>query len=67
SILMAILVFALITSSYWIFLKNDEIKKDGDMKIYKGQCFCASIHFEAKGEPLFTQYCHCNIMSLSGE
>ena len=67
---MAILVFALITSSYWIFLKNDEIKKDDDMKIYKGQCFCASIHFEAKGEPLFTQYCHCNkcrqVASASG-
>ena len=35
-------------------------KETGDQKIYKGQCHCGSIHFEAKGEPLFTQYCHCN-------
>jgi len=27
---------------------------------YKGQCYCGSIHFEVKGEPLFTQHCHCN-------
>ncbi len=28
--------------------------------IYKGQCNCGNIHFEAKGDPLFTQHCHCN-------
>lgn len=27
---------------------------------YRGQCLCGSTHFEVKGEPLFTQYCHCN-------
>ena len=26
---------------------------------YKGQCYCGSIHFEVKGDPLFTQHCHC--------
>lgn len=27
---------------------------------YHGQCKCGQIHFEARGEPYFTQYCHCN-------
>lgn len=27
---------------------------------YKGTCFCGSVTFKVKGEPLFTQYCHCN-------
>ena len=43
--------------------KDDNEREDarlGHMKIYKGQCSCGSICFESKGEPLFTQYCHCN-------
>ncbi len=43
--------------------KNGNGTEDGkseNMKIYKGQCCCGSICFEAKGEPFFTQYCHCN-------
>lgn len=35
-------------------------QKEVDEKVYKGQCYCGEIHFEAKEEPLFTQYCHCN-------
>jgi len=27
---------------------------------YKGQCHCGNIQFEVKGDPLFTQHCHCN-------
>ncbi len=27
---------------------------------YKGRCHCGSIQFETKGDPLFTQYCHCS-------
>lgn len=30
------------------------------MKIYQGQCGCGKVKFSCKGEPLFTQYCHCN-------
>lgn len=30
------------------------------MSNYHGQCCCGQTHFEAKGEPFFTQYCHCN-------
>ncbi len=35
-------------------------KAEEDETINKGQCYCGSIHFEVKGKPLFTQYCHCN-------
>jgi hypothetical protein len=56
----AILSFALIAFSYSADLKNYSVERGNDMKIYKGQCHCTSVHFEAKGEPLFTQYCHCN-------
>lgn len=45
------------------FLWNASLKAiqaEGNENSYKGQCHCGSIHFEAKGEPLFTQYCHCN-------
>lgn len=27
---------------------------------YSGQCNCGAIKFECIGDPLFTQYCHCN-------
>jgi hypothetical protein len=27
---------------------------------YQGQCSCGAVKFECDGEPLFTQYCHCN-------
>lgn len=27
---------------------------------HKGFCYCKKIQFETKGDPLFTQYCHCN-------
>lgn len=27
---------------------------------YHGQCFCGETSFTCIGEPLFTQYCHCN-------
>lgn len=27
---------------------------------YHGHCHCKKIKFICKGEPLFTQYCHCN-------
>lgn len=27
---------------------------------YEGECYCGTIHFKTEGEPLFTQYCHCN-------
>lgn len=30
------------------------------MMQYTGACFCRKIHFTLQGEPLFTQYCHCN-------
>lgn len=30
------------------------------MTEYKGACFCKAVTFRIKGEPLFTQYCHCN-------
>lgn len=30
------------------------------MSIYYGQCCCDLVEFECVGEPLFTQYCHCN-------
>lgn len=60
TIRLAILSFALIAFSYSADLKNDSERGVIDVKIYKGQCHCASIHFETKGEPLFTQYCHCN-------
>lgn len=36
---------------------------------YNGSCYCKEIKFELTGEPLFTQYCHCQkcreIASLS--
>ena len=28
--------------------------------IYKGQCFCGSVHVEASGEPAAMGYCHCS-------
>ena len=27
---------------------------------YKGVCSCGTVEFKVKGEPLFTQHCHCN-------
>src|SRR5690606_29948037 len=27
---------------------------------YKGACYCNEVQFETKGDPLFTQICHCN-------
>lgn len=30
------------------------------MAEYKGACACGIVTFQLKGEPLFTQYCHCN-------
>lgn len=27
---------------------------------YNGACACGKVKFQLKGEPLFTQYCHCN-------
>lgn len=30
------------------------------MTNYQGQCSCGKIQFTCTGEPLFTQYCHCN-------
>lgn len=30
------------------------------MAEYSGKCTCGAIHFICKGDPLFTQYCHCN-------
>jgi hypothetical protein len=30
------------------------------MMEYNGSCFCGAVEFSLKGEPLFTQYCHCN-------
>lgn len=27
---------------------------------YLGQCFCGNVKFEAQGDPIFTQHCHCN-------
>lgn len=39
------------------------------MSKYKGKCYCETIEFETIGDPLFTQYCHCEkcreIASLS--
>ncbi|HAT8673732.1 hypothetical protein D7217_07705 [Legionella pneumophila] len=39
------------------------------MATYYGQCACGKIQFMCTGEPVFTQYCHCNkcreIASLS--
>ncbi|HAT6937411.1 TPA: hypothetical protein JBL19_13900 [Legionella pneumophila] len=39
------------------------------MATYYGQCACGKIQFICTGEPVFTQYCHCNkcreIASLS--
>ena len=29
------------------------------MSEYKGQCYCGAVKFKTLGEPLFTQYCHC--------
>ncbi len=41
----------------------------GFMLDYLGECSCGLIKFSCKGDPLFTQYCHCNkcrdISSLS--
>lgn len=40
------------------------------MTDYSGECYCGKIKFTCAGEPLFTQYCHCNkcreIASSSG-
>ena len=30
------------------------------MTSYNGECDCGAIKFICEGEPLFTQYCHCN-------
>ena len=30
------------------------------MTEYKGACSCGTVEFRLKGEPLFTQHCHCN-------
>ena len=30
------------------------------MTQYKGACSCGAVVFQLKGEPLFTQHCHCN-------
>lgn len=30
------------------------------MTNYFGQCICKRVKFECNGEPMFTQYCHCN-------
>lgn len=30
------------------------------MKKYTGKCNCGVINFTCDGDPLFTQYCHCN-------
>lgn len=39
------------------------------MTQYFGECVCSAVKFCCEGEPLFTQYCHCNkcrdIASLS--
>jgi hypothetical protein len=39
------------------------------MTQYTGECDCGAVQFVCEGEPLFTQYCHCNkcreIASLS--
>jgi len=29
------------------------------MQRYEAQCPCGRIHFSVEGDPLFTQYCHC--------
>ncbi len=39
------------------------------MSKYLGKCDCGTVNFECEGDPIFTQYCHCNkcreIASLS--
>ncbi len=30
------------------------------MTQYNGECDCGEVKFVCEGEPLFTQYCHCN-------
>ncbi len=30
------------------------------MTTYQGSCSCGAVKFHLEGEPLFTQYCHCN-------
>lgn len=39
------------------------------MSDYTGKCYCGTVQFKTMGEPLFTQYCHCQkcreIASLS--
>ena len=30
------------------------------MTNYHGQCICEKVQFICTGEPIFTQYCHCN-------
>ena len=30
------------------------------MPNYLGKCNCGTIVFECEGDPIFTQYCHCN-------
>ncbi len=30
------------------------------MNEYLGKCYCGIINFNCTGDPLFTQYCHCN-------
>lgn len=59
--MLTIFGFSLLAFSHGDALKDNEVKKDDIlMVVYKGQCHCGSVHFETKGEPFFTQYCHCN-------
>lgn len=30
------------------------------MTNYSGQCSCGKVKFTCNGDPIFTQYCHCN-------
>jgi hypothetical protein len=58
---LAILGFSLFAFAGCAEFKDDDRKKDGmPMVAYKGQCYCSLIQFSTKGEPLFTQHCHCN-------
>lgn len=60
-ILLAILGFSLFTFVRGAEFKAEDGEKDNKFMVtYKGQCYCAAIHFEVNGEPLFTQHCHCD-------